>query len=181
MKSIFNPEFIIIYFIMERRRAANYIIERLKYIIFEDAINENIKNEVIKLYNSSRLTDWQSLKYVFNCKEHKERIMNIWTGLEKLDISSDRIIKLALLKTMLNTKLNQEKDMKKLLLETFELNESGRVDDDFLHQVIHESLKIISDIEKIKNNINQLESIAIYKNNLFIKKIKNTKRRVIQR
>ena len=71
--------------------------------------------------------------------------------------------------------------MKKLLLETFELNESGRVDDDFLHQVIHESLKIISDIEKIKNNINQLESIAIYKNNLFIKKIKNTKRRVIQR
>lgn len=109
----------------------------------------------------------------------KERIMNIWTDLEKLDISSDRIIKLALLKTMLNTKLNQEKDMKKLLLETFELNDLGRVDDDFLHQVIHESLKMISDIEKIKNNINQLESIAIYKNNLFIKKIKNTKRRVI--
>lgn len=86
----------IIYFMMERRKAIEYIEKRLEHIMFQDQLNEDIKNKVIELHNSEQLTDWQSLLHVYSEAEysdHQKKVIEIWEGFEKLDISSDKILR----------------------------------------------------------------------------------------
>ncbi|MFN8577667.1 MAG: DNA primase [Candidatus Sericytochromatia bacterium] len=102
----------IIYFMMERRKAIDYIVKRLEHIVFHDNLNEEIKNKILELHHSEQLTDWQSLLQALPDIEHQKRIVSIWDDLDKTDISSDKILKDFLRQTLFAHKKNHKDELK---------------------------------------------------------------------
>lgn len=83
----------IIYFMMQRRKAMEYIEKRLEHIVFQDKSNEIIKNKIVELHNSQQLQEWQSLLNSFDEPEYQRKIVEIWEGFEGTDIASDKILR----------------------------------------------------------------------------------------
>lgn len=102
----------IIYFMMERRKAIDYIVKRLEHISFQDELNESIKNKILELYRLDQLSDWQGLIQSFTDSEHQKKIVEIWDDLEGTDIASDKILKDFLRQTLYAHKKNHKEELK---------------------------------------------------------------------
>ena len=102
----------IIYFMIERRKAFEYIEKRLEHIVFQDQINENIKLKIIELFHNNQLETWQNLLNSFEESDYQKKIVEIWEGFEDIDIASDKILRDYLRQVKLSYLKTQKEELK---------------------------------------------------------------------
>lgn len=83
----------LIYFLMERYKATNYIKEKLENVVFQHPMNESIKNKIFESSSVENPLKWNELLAFFSESEYQKVIVEIWEDFDSLDISSDRILK----------------------------------------------------------------------------------------
>lgn len=138
----------IIYFLMERRKAFEYIEKRLEHITFKDSINETIKSKIIELFHSEQLENWQSLLNSFEKSDYQKRIVEIWEGLENVDIASDKILRDYLRQVKLSHLREQKSELKS---EIDNAMKSGMID--MAKVFLQEYTKLNQELKRIEAEI----------------------------
>lgn len=122
-KSTFLSEKGVIYFLIERFRAFDYIKTRIKDIYFEDPINETIKNIILELSVPEKPLSWEGLLQILLEPEYQRRIVEIWEDYDIIDIGSDKILKDYIKNVQINSLKLQRDELKRdmeMLLESGE-------------------------------------------------------------
>ncbi|MEK7432524.1 MAG: DNA primase [Cyanobacteriota bacterium] len=129
----------LIYFLIERFRAIEYIKSRIKDVSFEDDINENIKEKIIELSTPLDPLSWEVLLQRMPQPDFQRRIVEIWEDFDIIDISSDKVLKDYIKQVQFNSLKLQGDEIKK---DMEILLSKGEVD------AFRKLMEIFSDIRK---------------------------------
>jgi DNA primase len=141
----------IIYYMVERGRALEYIRSRLDHVNFQDPLNERIKNTIFELNKNEQSTGWQDILSVLSESVEQARVVEIWEGFDNIEVSSDKILKDYLKQVKLNFIKIQRDELK---TDIDDAMQKGH------HEVVRNLLEIHTELQK---NLKQIES-EIYSN-----------------
>ncbi|MFN8674715.1 MAG: DNA primase [Candidatus Sericytochromatia bacterium] len=139
LKAPFVAEKGIIYFLIERFRALDYIKIRIKDVYFDDPVNEKIKEYI---FTNSSLDDpmtWEKLLKIMPAPDYQRRIVEIWEDFDIIDISSDKILRDYIKQIQFNSLKAQGEEIRKdmeILLSTGD------------EEAFRKMMEIYSDIKK---------------------------------
>lgn len=92
--SALQAEMGLIYFMMERYRALHYIKTKIENVVFQDSVNEELKNKIFEIGSIEKQLKWEELlNYFIQFSDFQSRITEIWESYSHIDISSDKILK----------------------------------------------------------------------------------------
>lgn len=142
---IFQAEKGLIYFMIERKKALNFIKDKLENIAFLDPVNEKIKNVIFSLSSDEEKLTWNELLKTMNNSDEQIRVVEIWDGSGDIDISSDKILR-DYLKLILHNFIKIQRDEIKGDID--EAAKNGQ------NEIIRNLMEIYSDLQK---KIKQIE------------------------
>lgn len=92
--SSLQAELGLIYFMMERYRALNYIKAKIENAVFQDPINEEIKNKIFEVGSIEKQLKWEDLlNHFIQFSDFQSRITEIWESYSNIDVADDKILK----------------------------------------------------------------------------------------
>jgi DNA primase len=141
----------IIYYLVERGRAIEYIKARLEHVNFQDPLNEKIKNTIFEISTNEQKVDWQQLLAIFTESVEQVRVVEIWEGFDNIDVSSDKILKDYLKQVKLNYIKIQRDEIKTDIDDAMQKGQQ---------EIVTNLLPIYTELQK---NLKQIES-EIYTN-----------------
>ncbi|MBC7475000.1 MAG: DNA primase [Candidatus Sericytochromatia bacterium] len=138
----------IIYYMVERVKALDYIKKRLENTEFQDPLNEKIKNIIFNLNETNNIKGWKELLREMPESDEQVRVVEIWEGFSNINVASDKILKDYLKQVKLNFLKLQRDEIR------VGVDEAGSIDEkEIVEQLIVEYQLVQASIKKLESEI----------------------------
>ena len=151
VSSVSQAEQGLIYFMVERGKALNYIKEKLEYMYFQDELNEKIRQIIFNFeQDEENIITWKGLLQLLTESEEQQRIVEIWESFENLDISSDKILK-DFIRQVKHNFLRQQRDDLREWIDS--ATKDGQIDISI--SLVEKYLEIQKELKELESNMSQ--------------------------